>query len=236
MGDVPAYPIANSCSGFWPSPLPPSDRGIARCSSTPSSSSDLTVPLRPCPCAVACAVYYIHGLGHALHACNALGAHLMVLKGHQRPPASNCDPRCGSHMHRTTESCRQHLEGGLTQRMRWRGSERTGSKDILKSSMLYGKHIGGCSACGYRASSWPRAAMADAEALKKRFGAYFVSLPDHHVRRSSCQGRGLILNSLRPATLQYWNTVVKMRLVSITDLHRDTRLIQLLLVVSAHPS
>jgi hypothetical protein len=52
---VPAYPIANSCSGFCPFPLPPNSFGIESWSFRSLLS---TLPLRPAPVAVALAVYY----------------------------------------------------------------------------------------------------------------------------------------------------------------------------------
>lgn len=45
--------MAKSCSGFWPSPLPPATLGIASFRSSGASPNDLTVPLRPAPSAVA---------------------------------------------------------------------------------------------------------------------------------------------------------------------------------------
>jgi len=51
---IPEYPIANSCSGFSPFPVPPSAFGVARLSLRPFDS---TWPLRPAPVAVPVTVY-----------------------------------------------------------------------------------------------------------------------------------------------------------------------------------
>src|SRR3954449_4980032 len=53
-----AYPAANSCSGFEPSPLPPMSFGVARSRST-RPSDVRTWPLRPAPVDSASAVYRV---------------------------------------------------------------------------------------------------------------------------------------------------------------------------------
>jgi hypothetical protein len=75
---IPEYPIANSCSGFSPFPVPPSAFGEARLSLRPFDS---TWPLRPAPVAVPVTVYC--NCVKTLHCVKAFSCtHFDVLQSH----------------------------------------------------------------------------------------------------------------------------------------------------------
>jgi len=71
--------MANSCSGFWPLPDPPSSLGIARLK---SNEPELTLPLRPAPEAIASAVYYATSSESSIS--HEYSAYLGTLQSHDR--------------------------------------------------------------------------------------------------------------------------------------------------------
>ena len=98
-GGSQAYPMAKSCSGFWPSPFPPILFGVANFRLRGTSPSDFTVPLRPSPIAVALETYCDHGFSRRvpLRLCSA---HQRIFDSYQCPPGSNregpSDSKAGS--------------------------------------------------------------------------------------------------------------------------------------------